>query len=113
MDERSKRILAIKRAEEIEPEIARIYRRHRRRVAGSISVHTTWEILDDSLCWYVMLRDVLEPDIDLEVLPDVVIVRALAGSSLCHALVPVPEHYRFEARNVRMRSSTLEIHLHA
>ena len=95
----------------IEVSITRIRKRYRTQLEEAPEAPTAWELLEGVLCWHVMLRDVLEPDIDLELLEDALLVRALVGGSLHHALLPIPRPYRFAPSQVRLRSSRLEIHL--
>jgi len=69
---------------------------------GAREAPAAFDVERRALCWHVVLRDVLEPDVDVEVLEDALVVRArLEERSFRIALCPVP--HPFDARRARLR----------
>jgi hypothetical protein len=98
--------------ETIAAEIERVRRRYLSLLETEREAPSTWELHGDAICWYVVLLDAFEPDIDVEVLEDVVIVRAPAdGDAIRHCVLPIPASYRPDARSFRLRAGTLEVRL--
>lgn len=68
-----------------------------------------WELAERTLCWHVVLRGVVEPDIDVEMRGDALVVRAAFGDSFLQAVLPVPRPYDPRQATVRFRASVLEV----
>lgn len=101
---------AAENRESIRREIRALRERYRALVgAATTSVPTTWEADSTSLCWHVVLHEVLEPDIDIERLEEVLIVRARSDAGLCEVLLPVPAGYRRAAPRCVYRADVLEV----
>ena len=98
--------------ETIAAEIERVRRRYLSLLESAREAPCTWELHGEAICWYVVLHDALEPDIDVELLDDVVIVRAPGnGDAILHCVLPVPPSHRPDARAFRLRAGTLEVRL--
>jgi len=99
----------------IESEIARIERRWRplvRELGGAQPLAASWTFRRRTLRWHVALDDVLEPDVDIEVLPSVLVVRARAqsrGEVLLVGLLPVPEGFDAVGARIRTERGCLEV----
>ena len=101
----------------IRREIRQLRERHRALVGDQRGAPTSWEADESTLCWHVVLHEVLEPDIDIELLDEVLIVRARrdsgpdAGSDagVCEVLLPVPASYRPASPRCVYRSEVLEV----
>ena len=96
-------------------EIERLRRRHAAvlaEVAAAIEAPSAWELAGGTLCWHVVLCDVLEPDVDVEMLEDAVVVRgAAARGAMRLALLPVPPPYDVRRVAVRYRHGFLEVRI--
>ncbi|MHC4137796.1 MAG: hypothetical protein ACYTDU_08445 [Planctomycetota bacterium] len=68
-----------------------------------------WELAERTLCWHVVLRGVVEPDIDVEVRGDALVVRAAFGDAFLQAVLPVPRPYDTRRATVRFQASVLEV----
>jgi hypothetical protein len=82
----------------------------------AITAATVWDLAEDLLCWHVVLHDVLEPDIDVELLTDTIVVRAARGSSpptLSQAVLPVPAPFDPTRLDIRYQTGAgvLEIRI--
>ena len=99
----------------IADEIVRLERQWRsllRERDGAIRLRASWSLDSDELRWHVPLRDVLEPDIDIEVLPSLLVVRAPSSSRrdiLFMGLLPVPHGYDAVHARIRAERGYLEI----
>ena len=98
--------------EVVDAEIDRIRRRHRSLRESAREAPAVWELHGHALRWYVILRDVAEPDIDLEVLEDVIIVRATVGETIHQSVLPIPAACRAHRPSFLFRAETLEVRLH-
>ena len=101
---------------EIEREITRLYRRYEalllRESPGAHELTGRWLAESGVLCWYVPLEDIVEPDIDVELAGEVVIVRAQRVApepTLLLALAPVPSGFDRQHPQIRFFEGTLEI----
>ena len=97
--------------EVVDAEIDRIRQRHRSLLESAREAPATWELHGHALRWYVILRDVVEPDIDLEILEDVIIVRAATSETVRLSVLPVPAACRTDQPSFRFRAGTLEVRL--
>jgi len=97
--------------DEIAARIERVRQRYRALLEERPEAPSTWELRRDSLRFYVVLAEADEPDVDVELLEDALVVRAAAGRDVVHCLVPVPRPYRAHERSFLFRSGTLEIRL--
>jgi hypothetical protein len=68
-----------------------------------------WELAERTLCWHVVLRDVVEPDIDVEVRGDALVVRAALGDTFLQAVLAVPRPFDTRCATVRFHASVLEV----
>ena len=99
---------------DLELEMARARRRHAwllAEITGALEAPCTWELLEEALCWHVVLRDALEPDVDVQVLEEALIVRAAAPDRMRQALLPVPAPFDAARMRIRFESGLLEIRI--
>jgi len=78
-----------------------------------VPVPTVWEVVRGSLRWHVVLGDVLEPDLDVEVREEVLVVRGLERQTVRVCVLPVPEPWRPARAHIRFREGVLEIAIEA
>ena len=101
----------------IADEVRRLHRAHHfllDEIEGCTEAPTLWELVDHALLWRVFLGDVLEPDVDVEILHQVIVVRGaqdLGGPPRCHALLPVPAAFSVRRRRLDFVSGVLEIRI--
>jgi hypothetical protein len=99
----------------IREEIERLRRRwgslyREREESRTLPAH--WALHGSSLHWHVVLEDVLEPDIDVEILPEALVVRARPEADPCLLLVcvlPVPGGFDFRRPRIDCTASYLDI----
>lgn len=76
---------------------------------------TRWSYRRGVLCWQVFLvREVLEPDLDVELTPSALIVRARPvhrESRLLAAVLPVPSSFDGLRPDIRFESEMVEIRI--
>lgn len=72
---------------------------------------SVWDLADRALCWHVVLRGVDEPDIDVEVLADALVVRAVHGGALLQAVLPAPTPFDPRRATIRFQASVLYVRL--
>lgn len=99
------------RRDAIATEIDRLRRRYLRLLEIDEEPPITWEVRESALCWYVVLRDALEPDVDIEILGDVAIVRAVVGSTVFQGILPIPPSLRPDLGSIRFWEGVLEVRL--
>ena len=103
--------------EEIEREIVRLRRRYAaaaREWPGAQEAITRWVAEVAGLCWFVPLEDVVESDIDVEILSEVVIVRAnrtWPEPAVLVGILPVPHGFDSGRVVIRFTEQTLEVHV--
>ena len=90
-------------------EVDRLLRRYRHLIAEENRAPCSWVLEERTLRWHVVVGDALEPDIDVEQLQDVFIVRARVGREVRQALVPVPDRFRGRTPRCVLRSHLFEI----
>jgi hypothetical protein len=90
-------------------EISRLHRLHASLLEGAREAPTAWEVDAGALRWHVVLPDVLEPDVDVEVLDEVLVVRALVESLVRVGLCPVPRPFDARAARFEFRGGVLEV----
>jgi hypothetical protein len=95
--------------QELRAEVERLMRRYRHLVAGTHRAPCSWVLEERTLRWHIVVGDALEPDIDVEQLPDVLVVRAQVGREVHEALIPVPDPFRGAAPRCVLRSQLFEI----
>jgi len=79
---------------------------------GSRRLPARWTFSRRALRWHVVLEDVLEPDIDVELLPDVLVVRARPQGHenlLLMGLLPIPPEFEAERARIRVARDYLEV----
>ncbi len=102
---------------EVEQEIERLLRRHAafaRELPEARLVPARWTLAAHGICWHVPLEEVDEPDIDVEIAREVLIVRARRtwpDRVLFIGILPVPRGYDLEHPVIRYLEDTLEIRL--
>jgi len=99
------------RREAIAAEIERLHRHYLAMLGIDEEPPTTYELRESTLSWYVVLRDAVEPDVDIEILEDVVIVRAAVGGTVFQGVLPIPVPLRPDLDAVRFREGVLEVRL--
>ncbi len=103
--------------EEIEREIARLRRRYAallRERPDARELAARWAAETCGLCWFVPLADVVEPDIDVEITSELLVVRASRtwpDPAILVGLLPVPAGFDREHPVIRFVEETLEIHV--
>ena len=95
--------------DELRSEVERLLRCHGHLVAEATRAPVSWVLEERTLRWHVVVGDALEPDIDIEELPELLIVRARVGREIRHALVPVPRPFRGTTPRCVLRSQLFEI----
>ena len=87
--------------------IERLRRRHAailREFEGAREPTAEWTFAGGSLRWHVALEQVLEPDIDVEIASELVIVRARSEAEKdCLLVVVLPVPVDFDVRHARIR----------
>ena len=103
--------------EEIEREIARLRRRYAafmRERSDAQEVTARWAAEAAALRWFVPLEDVVESDIDVEILSEVVIVRAnrtWPEPAVLMGILPVPHGFDPADPVILFREETLEVRI--
>ncbi len=103
--------------DDIEREIARLRCRHAslmREAPGVRELISRWAAEAGGLCWFVPLEDVVEPDIDVEIASEVLIVRAFRRwpePATFVGILPVPEGFDRERPDIRFTEETLQIRI--
>ncbi len=101
-------------SERIAHEIERLRRRWEFLAEGGAGrVPSVWELVQDSLRWHVVLGEVLEPDLDVEVREEVLVVRALERRTVRVCVLPVPAPWRPTSAHILFRDGVLEIVIEA
>jgi hypothetical protein len=101
--------------EELEREIARLRRHYAalmREAPDSQEVVARWTAEKVGLCWFVPLEDVVEPDIDVEIAAEVLVVRAhrtWPEPAVLVGILPVPRGFDPEHPVIRFVEETLEV----
>ena len=97
-------------------EIEELRRRHSHLLVECPEAPSLWELTRHTLLWRVFLTDVVEPDLDVEILRQVIVVRGAlqAGNEPGRqALVPLPAAYARNRPRFRFASGVLEIRIEA
>ena len=97
---------------EVEREMASARRRYTwllLQTTDALEAPCAWELIEESLCWHVVLRDAMEPDVDVEVVDSVLMVRATVANELRHALLPVPAAFDAARARIRFEGGVLEV----
>jgi hypothetical protein len=100
--------------QELDFEMGSLQRRYATLIGQTRTFPAAWTATRSRLRWQVEIEDVLEPDLDIEILREVLVVRALCGTksqSLAVALLPVPEVFDASRPVIRVRGGLLEIRL--
>jgi hypothetical protein len=102
----------------LEREIERLRRRHAlllRELPVTRELRAHWALAREALCWIVSLEEedeILEPDIDIEITSEVLVVRARPQSDerlTLVGLLPVPPGFDVEHPSIRYEGAFLEI----
>ncbi|HVP39422.1 MAG TPA: hypothetical protein VMS93_09600 [Candidatus Saccharimonadales bacterium] len=103
--------------EEIEREIERLRRQYAalaREAPGMREVAARWAAEAAGLRWVVPLEEVVEPDIDVEISGEVLIVRASRtwpDPAVLVGILPVPRGFDSEHPVIRFVEQTLEVRI--
>lgn len=104
--------------ETIEREIGRLLKRHAtllRECSPDCELSARWILESEVLRWFVSFQqEVLEPDIDVEITTEVLVVRArpVADDKLTLlGLLPVPSGFAIEDPRIRYSDGSLEIRI--
>ena len=103
------------RRTEVETEMARARRRYAwllMETADALEAPCTWELIEETLCWHVVLRDAVDPDVDVEILDEALVVRAIAADRLRHALLPIPTPFVTAHTRIRFEAGVLEVRVY-
>jgi len=103
------------RRTDLEEEMARARSRYAwmlAEIAEALEAPCAWELIEEALCWHVVLRDAVEPDVDVEMLEEALIVRATIADRLRHALLPVPSPFQVAGARVRFKAGVLEVRVY-
>jgi hypothetical protein len=103
--------------ERLAAEIERLRRRYAflfEEPPAASAAGSVWDVAEDTLRWHVLLPGTLEPDIDIEVLADVIVVRGATSDAadtftFSQAVLPVPAPYDVTRVAVRYEGEMLEI----
>jgi len=101
----------------LENEIGRLRRRYLawlRGTAAARELKARWTFAGDTLRWHVPVGDVLEPDIDLEITRQVIVLRARPETDPDTTLVcilPIPNEFEAAAPGIRCEAGYLEVRL--
>jgi hypothetical protein len=98
----------------VEAEIEQLQRRYAsylREIPGTRALEAHWTASSRTLRWHVVLEDVLEPDIDVEILPEALVVRACVETpeETLLGVLPVPPEFDARHPDVRYEIDHLEI----
>ena len=99
----------------VEAEIEQLRRRYAsylREIPGARALEAHWTASSRTLRWHVVLEeDVLEPDIDVEILPEALVVRAWVETpeETLLGVLPVPPEFDARHPDVRYEVDHLEI----
>lgn len=102
---------------ELRDEIERLRRRYApllQEPPGAQEVKARWTYGGRTLRWHVVVEEAAEPDIDVEIQPGLLVIRARvesAGQRLLQALLPVPTGFRAEDAHIRCEYGYVEIRL--
>jgi hypothetical protein len=66
-----------------------------------------WRLEEHALCWHVVLEDALEPDVDVQVLADALVVRA--ADPPWQTLLPVPFPFGLDHASIRFEAGVLHV----
>lgn len=105
-------------AERLADEIDRLRRRYRsllREVEPARELPAQWTVSGEALRWHVPLEAVPEPDIDVEILAEALMLRACLESgpqAILQALLPVPGGYDILHPAVRCEAGYVEIRVY-
>jgi len=107
--------MTIMRRAEVELEMTRARRRYAwllMEIADALDAPCAWELTEEALCWHVVLRDAVEPDVDVEVLDQALVVRATVADRLRHALLPIPAPFDASHTRIRFEAGVLEVRVY-
>lgn len=90
-------------------EVDRVLRRYRHLLEEARRAPCSWVLEERTLRWHVVVGDALEPDIDVEQLPDILIVRARVGHEVRQALIAIPDPFRGKVPRCVLRAQLFEI----
>jgi hypothetical protein len=96
----------------VEQEMASARRRYAwllLQTADALEAPCAWELIEETLSWHVVLRDAVDPDVDVEVLEQMLMVRATVANELRHALLPIPAAFDAAGAQIRFEGGVLEI----
>ncbi len=102
---------------ELEREIGRLRRRYaaiRRESPDAQELVAGWAAEASGLRWYVVVADVVEADIDVELMPEVIVVRAVRTwpePAFLLGILPVPGGFDTGQVVIRFSGETLEVHV--
>jgi len=104
--------------EYIAQEITRLERRlygYSRETPEASVLPSQWTLADGCLRWHVQfIEEVLEPDLDIEITSNALIVRALPARETVKvllAILPIPGTFDVQNPEIRYGSTSLEISL--
>ncbi len=98
-------------------EIERLRRRYApllREPPEAREAQARWTYGGRILRWHVVVEEAAEPDIDIEILPELLVLRArteAAGHRLLQAVLPVPAGFRAEDAQIRCEYDYVEVRL--
>ena len=104
-------------SEHLAEEIGRLRRRFAsimRLDPSAVEAPAHWTCVGAYLRWHVLLEEVVEPDIDVEIQPDLFIVRArpeAPGRRRLQALLPIPMGFDPHSARIRCEYDYLEVRL--
>jgi hypothetical protein len=101
----------------LESEIQRLRQRYLawlRAISAARELRAQWTFAGDTLRWHVPMGNVLEPDIDLEITRQVIVVRARPEdepSATFVCILPIPNDFVSAPPRVRYEAGYLEVRL--
>ncbi|MGE3164204.1 MAG: hypothetical protein AB7O52_04820 [Planctomycetota bacterium] len=98
--------------------IERLRRRHAawaREFPNSREVELQWTLVGARLHYHVVLEDIAEPDLDIEITPEALVIRAMPSHrepALLLGVLPVPPSFDPMRPRIRFEFGYLEIEIH-
>lgn len=98
--------------------IERLRRRHAawaRELPESTEVDLRWSVVGSRLHYHVVLDDVIEPDLDIEITPEALVIRAVPRrreKTVLFGVLPVPPSFDPMNPRIRFELGYLEVEIH-
>ena len=100
--------------QQIEEEIERLRKRYApvvRDLPDAQEVVAHWTVSEQWIRWHIELEEVLEPDIDVEIETDCLIVRAQHFGTIFVGVLPIPAGFDVTGPRIRCQDGYLEVYV--